>query len=72
MAAGEIEVVAQELSALGHRLSDVERRLGDVEKVNTRLEEAAVSTARALEELSAHWDAVAAAMRRSEASEESA
>ena len=29
-----------------------------------------MSTARALEELSAHWDAVAAAMRRSEASRE--
>jgi septal ring factor EnvC (AmiA/AmiB activator) len=72
MAAAEIEVVAQELSALGQRLSAVEKRLREVETVNTRLEEAAVSTARALEELSAHWDAVAAAMRRSEASEESA
>ena len=72
MAASESEVLAQELSALGQSLRNVEKRLSDVEKVNTRLEEAAVSTARALEELSAHWDAVAAAMRRSEASEESA
>ena len=72
MAASESEVLAQELSALGQSsLRDVEKRLSDVEKVNTRLEEAAVSTARALEELSARWDAVAAAMRRSEASEES-
>ena len=72
MAGSESEVLAQELSALGQSLRDVEQRLSDVEKVNTRLEEAAVSTARALEELSAHWDAVAAAMRRSEGSEESA
>lgn len=64
MAASESEVLARELSALGQSLRDVEKRLSDVEKVNARLEEAALSTARALEELSAHWDAVAAAMRR--------
>ena len=63
MAAIESEVLAQELIALGQSLRDLEQRLSDVEKVNTRLEEAAVSTARALEELSAHWDAVAAAIR---------
>ena len=51
MAASESEVLAQELSALGQSLRDVEMRLSDVEKVNTRLAEAAVSTARALEEL---------------------
>ena len=72
MADAEIEIIAQELSALGQSLRDVEKRLSDVEKVNTRLEEAALSTARALEELSAHWDAVAAAMRRREGGEESA
>lgn len=53
MAASEIEVVGQELSDLGQRLSDVEKRLAEVQKVNARLEDAAVSTARALEELSA-------------------
>jgi predicted nuclease with TOPRIM domain len=68
MADSEIEVVAQELSALGQKLGAVEKRLADVEKVNARLEEAALSTARALEELSAHWDAVAEAMRRGEES----
>jgi hypothetical protein len=52
MADSEIEVVAQELSALGQKLVAVEKRLADVEKVNARLEEAALSTARALEELS--------------------
>jgi predicted nuclease with TOPRIM domain len=69
MAASEIEVVARELSALGQSLRDVEKRLSDVEKVNARLEEAALSTARALEQLSAHWDAVARAMRRRDAGE---
>ena len=68
MAASESEVLAQELSALGQSLRDIEKRLSNVEKVNGRLEQAALSTARALEELSAHWDAVAAAMRRGEES----
>jgi len=34
--------------------------------VNTRLEEAALTTARALEEVSRHWDAVYDAMRRAD------
>jgi hypothetical protein len=34
--------------------------------VNARLEEAALSTARALGEVSRHWDAVYEAMRREE------
>ena len=66
MAASESEVLAQQLSTLGQSLRDLEKRLSDVEKVNARLEAAALSTARALEELSAHWDAVAVAMRRGE------
>jgi hypothetical protein len=40
--------------------------LGEVERVNTRLEEAALTTARALEEVSRHWDAVYDAMRRAD------
>jgi hypothetical protein len=39
-------------------------------KVNARLEEAALITARALQEISGHWDAVYEAMRRKDASEE--
>ena len=39
----------------------------EVEKVNARLEEAALTTARALAEISAHWDAVYEAMRRVDA-----
>ncbi len=64
------EVIAQELSALGHKLDDVESRLAAVEKVNARLEKAALTTARALGEISGHWDAVYEAMRRKDTSQE--
>lgn len=63
----ELEVVAQELSGLGQRLSDLERRVAEVEKVNARLEDAALTTARSLEEIAGHWDAVYEAMRRKDA-----
>ena len=68
----DFEVIAQELSALGHKLDDVDKRLAAVEKVNTRLEEAALTTARALGEISGHWDAVYEAMRRRDESQEAA
>ena len=58
------EMIAQELSALGHKLDDLDTRLAAVEKMNARLEEAALTTARALAEMSGHWDAVYEAMRR--------
>ena len=63
-------MIAQELSAIGHRLDDLEKRLADVEKVNRRLEDAALTTARALGEISGHWDAVYEAMRRRDTSQE--
>jgi hypothetical protein len=63
------EMIAQELSALGHKLDDIEKRLAAVEKVNTRLEEAALTTARAMAEISGHWDAVYEAMRRRDESQ---
>jgi hypothetical protein len=66
----ESEMIAQELSALGHRFDDLESRVHDVEKVNQRLEEAALTTARALAEISGHWDAVYEAMRRKDTSQE--
>jgi hypothetical protein len=66
----ESEMIAQELSALGHRLDDLDKRLAAVEKVNTRLEDAALTTARALGEISGHWDAVYEAMRRKDESQE--
>ena len=58
------------MSALGHRVDDLESRLQEVEKVNQRLEDAALTTARALAEISGHWDAVYEAMRRKDTSQE--
>jgi predicted nuclease with TOPRIM domain len=66
------EMLAQALSALGHKLDEVEKRLAAVEKVNARLEEAALTTARAMAEISSHWDAVYEAMRRTDRSQEAA
>jgi Arc/MetJ family transcription regulator len=60
----DYEVVAQELSELGEKWRAIEERLSEVERVNARLEEAALTTARALGEVSRHWDAVYDAMRR--------
>jgi hypothetical protein len=73
----ENELIAQELSALAERFMRVENRVADlltritdVEKVNSRLEEAALTTARALAEVSGHWDAVYEAMRRRDPSQD--
>jgi uncharacterized coiled-coil protein SlyX len=69
----DAELIAQELSEMGHRVTALENRLSDVlmrlaeaEKVNARLEAAALSTAKAMQEVSRHWDAVYEAMRRAE------
>jgi len=62
----DYEVVAQELSGLGDKIRRLEERVAEVERVNARLEEAALTTARALGEVSRHWDAVYEAMRRAE------
>jgi hypothetical protein len=73
----DYELIAQELSALAERVSDLgdkvsglDKRLGEVEGVNARLEDAALTTARALQEISGHWDAVYEAMRRKDSSQE--
>jgi uncharacterized coiled-coil protein SlyX len=66
----DTEMIAQELSVLGHKLDDLEKRLATVEKVNARLEDAALTTARALGEISGHWDAVYEAMRRKDESQQ--
>ena len=70
-------MIAEEVSDLGRRLAILETRLSeilirvqDVERVNTRLEGAALMTARALAEISGHWDAVYEAMGRRETSED--
>jgi predicted nuclease with TOPRIM domain len=75
----DYELIAQELSALNERVSaldasvsDLDRRMAEVERVNSRLEDAALTTARALQEISGHWDAVYEAMRRRDASQEAA
>jgi hypothetical protein len=62
----ESEVLAQELSNMAGKVGALEARLKDIEAVINRLEGAAETTARALEEVSAHWDAVYRAMRRAE------
>jgi len=67
----EYELIAQQLSdlaattkALENRVADLLNRMAEVEKVNAGLEMAAANTARALAEISRHWDAVSEAMRR--------
>ena len=62
----DYEIIAREISGYRSRLEDIEKRLAEVERVNARLEAAALSTARALVEVSRHWDAVYEAMRRPE------
>jgi prefoldin subunit 5 len=65
-ASSESEVLAQELSNLAGQVGALETRVREVEAVIDRLESAAETTARALEEVSSHWDAVYRAMRRAE------
>jgi hypothetical protein len=62
----ESEVIAQEVNTIADRVSSLETRMSDVEALIGRLEAAAESTARGLEEVSSHWDAVYRAMRRAE------
>ena len=62
----ESELLAQELSIIAAKVVALETRMTEVETVIERLEAAAATTARALEEVSAHWEAVYRAMRRAE------
>jgi hypothetical protein len=62
----DYELVAQELSELKEKMRGLEERLAEVERVNTRLEEAALTTALGLGEVSRHWDAVYDALRRAD------
>jgi uncharacterized coiled-coil protein SlyX len=68
MAAGssESEVLAQELESRGQKIQAFETRLAEVERIIRDLEAAALTTARAMEQISSHWDAVYRAMRRAE------
>jgi archaellum component FlaC len=62
----ENELLAQELDHIARKLDALESRMTVVEEVIPRLEKAAQTTARAMEEISEHWDAVYRAMRRAE------
>ena len=66
MQSDESELLAQQVSGLNQKLAELEGRIAESEKVNARLEQAALITARALQEISGHWDAVYEAMRREE------
>jgi hypothetical protein len=66
----DFDIIAREVSGYRTRLEAIEKRLDEVEKVNARLEEAALTTARALAEISGHWEAVYEAMRRRDTSQE--
>jgi uncharacterized coiled-coil protein SlyX len=66
MSSNDSEMLAQQVSALNERIASLEARMAEAEKVDGRLEQAALTTSRALEEISAHWDAVYEAMRRAE------
>jgi hypothetical protein len=50
----DIDIIAREVSGHRTRLEAIEKRLDEVEKMNARLEEAALTTARALQEISGH------------------
>jgi hypothetical protein len=70
MSSSESELLAQQVSGINKKISDLEKRMADVERGNARLEQAALTTARALQEISRHWDAVYEAMRRAETASE--
>jgi hypothetical protein len=62
----ETELLARELDSVGSKILALEARVTEIEAVIARLEAAALTTARGLEEVSSHWDAVYRAMRRAE------
>jgi len=60
----DYETIAQQIRNLNEEVAALAVRLTEVEQVNARLEAAAQITARALKEISHHWDAVYEAMQR--------
>jgi hypothetical protein len=68
----DFDIIAREVSGYRTRFEAIEKRLDEVERVNARLEEAALTTARALQEISGHWNAVYEAMRRRDGSQTAA
>jgi hypothetical protein len=65
----DFDIIAREVSGYRTRFEAIEKRLDEVERVNARLEDAALTTARALGEISGHWNAVYEAMRRKDGSQ---
>jgi hypothetical protein len=65
----DFDIIAREVSGYRGRLEAIEKRLDEIEKVNARLEDAALTTARVLGEISGHWNAVSEAMRRKDESQ---
>jgi prefoldin subunit 5 len=63
-ASSETEILAQELSNVASKVAALETHMTEIDAVIKRLETAAETTARALEDVSSHWDAVYRAMRR--------
>ena len=66
----DYELVAQQVSDLLQKIAALEARLDAAEKVGARLEVAALTTSRSMQEISHHWDAVYEAMRRTEEPED--
>jgi predicted nuclease with TOPRIM domain len=66
----DMELLAQRQSSLSQMVNDLQERMKEVEKVNTRLEGAALTTSRAMQQIAHHWDAVYEAMRRTELDED--
>jgi hypothetical protein len=65
----DFDIIAREVSGYRTRFEAIEKRLDEVEKVNARLEDAALITARALQEISGRWNAVYEATRRRDESQ---
>jgi hypothetical protein len=61
----EFDIIAREASGYRTRFEAIDRCVAEVEQVNARPESAALTTSRALAEISRRWDAVYEAMRRS-------
>jgi len=60
----DLHIIAREVSGYRTRFEAIEKRLVEVEKVSAWLEEVALTTARALGEISGRWNAVYEVMRR--------
>jgi hypothetical protein len=54
----DVQALAKQVLALTGKVEAVESRMLVVERLETQLEESALQTTRALEEISRHWDAV--------------